>query len=84
MKRQDFKAKFASSERKVIYKLIWWTRRDLAKGRVSGEEDFDMTDHPVAHPMDKTGMSECYQALYESPNVCKVEIWQFFAGFDRA
>jgi len=70
---------------KTIYKLMYWsTEKQGDREEAFGQDDFDMTDHPPGHPMENTEMSRVYQRLYDDPTIYKIEIWQFFAGFDRS
>jgi len=74
-----------SEEIRQIYRLIYWTtdnpEGDPEKPIIT--DPIDMTGHPPGHPMDNTELSRKYQRLYEDPGVYKLQIWKFFAGFER-
>ena len=64
--------------------MYWSTEKKGDREEPFGQDDFDMTDHPPGRPMVNTEMSRVYQRLYDDPTIYKIEIWQFFAGFDRS
>lgn len=68
---------------KVIYKLVYWSTRSEGN-QPYGQQDFDMTDQPPANSMQDGRLSEVYGRLYEDPTIYKLEIWQFFGGFERS
>ena len=76
--------------------MYWSTRKKGDQEEPFGQQDFDMTDDPPmspvsagalrgspGHPMDNTEMSKAYQRLYDDPTIYKLQIWRFFAGFER-
>lgn len=80
-----------------VSRLIYWSVNKVGdQEEPFGQQDFDLTDYPPmslrnanglrgspGHPMDGTELSRVYQRLYDDPSIFKIEIWEFFAGFDR-